>query len=141
MTTPAQVLAAFTIPGPPIPKERPRRAKDGHWYTPPRTVRAEEDVGYQAMAAGLKLEPEMRYGVDIEFHLSTLGRDIDNCAKLVLDGLGRMGKPSGWNDRQVVVLHSRIVAVADGREERTVVRVERLEDAMAIESGGRDGLG
>ncbi len=119
-------MTTFEIPGPPVPKGRPRRAKDGHWYTPARTVRAEEDIACTAMAAGLKLEPEKRYSIEIKFYLSTLGRDIDNLQKLVLDGLGRMGKPNGWNDKQVVRLTARIVTVADGADEHSVVTVETL---------------
>ena len=116
----------ISIPGPPVAKERPRRAPDGHWYTPPRTTRAEEHVGECLLAAGVRLEPEADYTLDITYYLSTRRADIDNLCKLTCDGIGTYGKPDGWNDRQVSSLVVRRVGVHDATEERTEVVIRRV---------------
>ena len=111
----------FEVPGPPVPKQRPRRAPTGHWYTPKRTTDYEEAVAWAAKAANLRLEPGVLCGVRIDFYLSTHQRDVDNMAKSILDGLQRMG--DGWNDNQVRDLHVSVRNVGDGGEERAVVTV------------------
>lgn len=116
----------LTIPGPPVAKGRPRRAPDGHWYTPPRTVRAEEHVGECLLAAGVKLEPEREYQLELTFYLSTRRGDLDNLVKLICDGIGRYGEPDGWNDRQVSSLVVRRVGVRDASEERTEITIWRV---------------
>ncbi len=114
----------FEIPGPPIPKERPRQnTKTGTWYTPTRTQKAEKHVMECAMVAGVRLIPKKPYGLEMYFYLSAHPRDLDNLVKLVMDGLGQLGEHDGWNDRQIVDLYTRIVSVKSAEEERTVVRV------------------
>ncbi len=112
----------FTIPGPPIAKQRPRRAAAGHWYTPRRTVEFEETVAWSAKAAGVKLDPEKRYTLTLRFYLSTFTRDVDNLAKSVLDGLQRMGQE--WDDSQVDNLLIYTHSVRDASQEKTVVEVK-----------------
>ena len=112
----------FEIPGPPVAKERPRQnTKTGTWYTPQRTKDAERHVAECAMVAGVRMEPKKEYSIEIDLHMSAI-RDVDNCAKLVLDGLQGMG--DGWDDRHVRSLLVRRVSVRDGSEEKTVVRIE-----------------
>lgn len=111
----------FTIPGPPVAKQRPRRGPAGNWYTPKRTTDYENVVAWSAKAAGVKLESGVPYGVQIRFYLSSHRKDIDNCAKSVLDGLQRMGQD--WNDSQVIRLDVMKHQVVDGGEEKTVVMV------------------
>ena len=111
----------FEIPGPPVPKGRPRRSPDGHWYTPKRTTDYEEAVAWAAKAARLELVPGVAYGVKIDLYLSTYKRDVDNIAKSLLDGLQRLG--DGWNDNQVRDLQVRSHGVLEAREERAVVTV------------------
>jgi len=114
----------FEIPGPPVPKGRPRRNnKTGNWYTPTRTQDAERHVMECAMAAGVRLEPKKPYGIEMYFFLSARPRDIDNLGKLVMDSLGTLGKNDGWNDRQIVDMYARVVSVKSAQEEKTVVRV------------------
>lgn len=114
----------FEIPGPPVAKERPRRNnKTGTWYTPTKTQDAERHVAQCAMAAGLKLEPGVKYGVELYFYCSAHPRDLDNMVKLVLDGLGQYGKPDGWNDRQVEQMYQLVVSVKSAAEEKTIVRI------------------
>jgi len=118
-------VTEFTIPGPPVPKQRPRRAPDGHWYTPKRTTDYEEQVAWEAKIAGVKLEPGKRYNLEIDFHLSSYARDRDNLIKSIQDGLMRMG--DGWDDRQVWGLMVRTKSVRDASEEKAVVRVMEWE--------------
>jgi crossover junction endodeoxyribonuclease RusA len=115
-------MVTFEIPGRPVPKARPRMTKSGHVYTPEPTTRHEEDVAWMAKDAGVQLVKGKRYNIEVDFHVSSLRGDVDNLAKLLLDGLQR-GYPD-WNDSQVY----RLVAtkVKDGAL-KTVVRIEALE--------------
>lgn len=116
-------MTTFTIPGPPVSKQRPRRSPQGHWYTPAKTREAEAAVAWCAKAAGVELYPRHDYRVTIEMYTSSHRRDLDNAAKLVLDSLNALGE---WDDREVVdlIVHKR--SVRDGADERTVVTVEDL---------------
>jgi len=111
----------FEIPGPPVAKERPRRAPAGHFYTPTKTKQAEQHVAECAMAAGVHMKPKTLYAIEIDFYLSAWRRDMDNCEKLLLDGLQKLG--DGWDDRYLSGKVTRIVSVLDAGEEKTVVRL------------------
>ncbi len=113
----------FTIPGPPVAKQRPRKAPAGHFYTPKRTQDYECAVAWAAKAAGVKLEPKVPYTLDVRFYLSAHRRDLDNCLKSVQDGLQRMG--DGWDDSQIMSLTALKHLVRDASEERTVVTIGR----------------
>jgi Holliday junction resolvase RusA-like endonuclease len=114
------------IPGPPVAKERPRRSAFGHWYTPRRTTEYEEAVAWAAIAAGVRLDPYAAYSVVIELFVADRRKDLDNCAKSILDGLQRMG--DGWDDRQVTSLMVRKRAVESKDDEQAVVRIARRPD-------------
>jgi hypothetical protein len=49
-------MTTFVIPGPPIPKGRPRMARSGHVYTPKRTEEAERRWDEQHEEAKKALE-------------------------------------------------------------------------------------
>jgi crossover junction endodeoxyribonuclease RusA len=96
----------FTIPGKPVPKQRPRvNTKTKTAYTPEKTVEYEKKVGLCALkalreASGKKLEGNVRvmielgeketvvrvFGQSMEPHTKTRG-DLDNYAKSILDGM------------------------------------------------------
>lgn len=79
---------AFTIPGPPIPKGRPRVTKTGVAFTPKRTRDYERHVKFWAMHAmkgGEPTQDDVRMSVKLYFG-DKRRRDIDNAAKAVLDG-------------------------------------------------------
>jgi len=114
-------MAEFTVPGPPVSKQRPRRAPAGHWYTPKKTVDYENLVAQCAMAAGLKLEPKKWYRLEIDLYLSSFRRDRDNICKAIQDGLQRMGQD--WDDSQVHNLMVKTISVKDGSEEKAVIKV------------------
>ena len=49
-------MTRFTVPGPPVPKGRPRLGKGGHVFTPDQTRAYERKVALLALAiAGLSL--------------------------------------------------------------------------------------
>jgi Holliday junction resolvase RusA-like endonuclease len=86
-----------TVPGNPVPKERPRF--NGHAYTPKRTRDAEDWI-----RAHTKRLPFLTGKVVLSlafFRKDAVPCDIDNLTKLVQDALnGR-----AWNDdRQIVTL-------------------------------------
>ena len=113
----------FTIPGPPVSKQRPRRAPAGHFYTPQKTVEYELAVAGYAMAAGVKLQAKTRYALGVDLYLSTFRRDRDNIVKCIQDGLQRLG--DGWDDSQVCDLVVRTVSVRSAAEEKAVVTIEK----------------
>lgn len=43
----------FTVPGPPVGKERPRKGQHGNFYTPPKTKAYEEQIAMFAKAEGV----------------------------------------------------------------------------------------
>jgi len=108
----------FTIPGPPVGKERPRRGAHGGFYTPAKTKAYEEQIGFFAKEAGIQsvltichLDVKWRRNFDGEDELEiTLvqtddmppkgkrGPDGDNVLKCCGDGLQGIGF---HNDSQV----------------------------------------
>lgn len=89
----SSLVAAFTVPGEPRPKERPRVVKKGPriiTYTPLPTREAEKRIGdiFQEEMPGYAPDPDARYGVRLLFaYWSKRKHDIDNMQKLVLDAL------------------------------------------------------
>lgn len=88
---------SFVLDGIPVPKGRPMTGK-GRVYTPERTRAAEEMV---AMLTLSKREAPFEGPVQVllEFRVSQWRGDLDNLAKLVLDGLAK--GDAIRNDRQV----------------------------------------
>jgi len=106
------------IPGAPVPKGRPRKGRNGRFYTPKRTQAAEAAVAWHAHTAGVRFDGPVR--VELDFYG---GRgDADNLAKTVLDGLQKGGLLR--DDRQVMELaihkHPR------DENPRTIVEVSDL---------------
>jgi len=85
-----ETTISFTAEGKPQGKQRARRGKGGHWYTPVETVRYEAAVAYAAMQAKAASNQPMTFGpVEIEvrcFFPDARVRDADNVLKSVLDG-------------------------------------------------------
>lgn len=88
---------SFVLDGTPVPKGRPKAGK-GRVYTPERTRVAEEMV---AMLTLSKREAPFVGDVQvlIEFRVKQWRGDLDNCGKLMLDGIVKGGALQ--NDRQV----------------------------------------
>jgi Holliday junction resolvase RusA-like endonuclease len=113
------VAVAFTVPGKPIPKARPRVVK-GRTYTPETTADYELAVALKAAEAMRGKDP-IATDVAVAFLFERTDRiacDIDNLVKSALDGMssvrpskahmGRNG-PVLRNDAQVVELRARLI--------------------------------
>lgn len=110
-------MISFTIPGRPVPKQRPRVGKNGSIYTPKKCREYEKVVAIYAktvfrqpltgpVALGLKLYFSVRPG------------DLDNYVKAISDGLNRIA----WvDDRQVVKLYASLQI---GQPERAEVIIQ-----------------
>jgi Holliday junction resolvase RusA-like endonuclease len=90
------IPVVFTVPGPPVPKGRPRMTRAGHAYTPARTVAYEKLVRVCATGAMGGRDPiEGRVDVAIDLFMPDRRRaDIDNLAKGILDA----GNGVLWRD-------------------------------------------
>jgi crossover junction endodeoxyribonuclease RusA len=113
------------IPGEPVPKGRPRKARQGHMFTPERTRSFEELVAWHARAHAVRLGAAP-LAVRIElWSTRPLAGDIDNYVKAVLDGLVRGGAME--DDRQVVSL----TVEREVGDPRTVVHLARATQDRA----------
>ncbi len=95
----------LTIPGPPIPKERPR-IRNGRAYTPAKTKAYEQKVAMYARAAGVKtmLDGPIYMSIDLYFP-DRRRRDGDNVVKALLDALNLLAYQ---DDHQVKEVHYRM---------------------------------
>lgn len=135
------VEVRFTVPGRPVPKARPRFGQGGRVFTPAATIAAERAVASAAWQAWpreaafsvrpVEIEAVFRYAVPRSWPkhrrllalsgalAMTSGADVDNLAKVVLDGLN--GGPI-IDDCAVVALAGRKAwAAEDGTD--VVVRI------------------
>jgi len=112
---------SFVVPGSPKPKQRARRGRTGRWFTPKATVAYEAAVGWAAREAGIpQCTGPVRLAVSLWFP-DRRRRDIDNCAKAILDGLTGVA----WgDDSQVAEL--AVTRDVDRHRPRAVVTVESL---------------
>lgn len=124
------MVLTFEVPGPPVPKERARRGRNGRFYTPERTQRYEGTVArsalYEVQRRRVRGEGDWpmdgRYRVSVDLYMpDARRRDADNALKSVLDGLNR----AAWrDDSQVVVIECR--KLIDRDKPRAAVRIEVL---------------
>jgi len=125
------------IPGPPVPKQRPRAAKrkygsaDIYMFTPKKTVDYEKAVRHATVAAmhTWKVEnkrpwpvEKSRFSVNIFLWMAdNRTRDLDNCVKSLTDA---MNKVVYADDRQIDELYA--VRDYDKTNPRAVVVVRVL---------------
>lgn len=109
------MLIAFTIPGPPVPKGRPRFSQ-GRVHTPKKTKDYEKHVQSCANAAllmhagrtGKPWPGQREMDVRCTFHVAGKRRgDIDNLLKAILDGCNGILFD---DDRLVVSVEARILS-------------------------------
>lgn len=102
----------FTVIGKPVPKGRPRVNRNGHAYTPARTLDWEAQVGWAARAAMKGREPLTGpCRVELIFRGAHGSADTDNLAKAVLDGMNTIAY---LDDKQVRKLHCERAQGAPG---------------------------
>jgi Holliday junction resolvase RusA-like endonuclease len=111
----------IVIEGAPVPKARPRSVRPGVFYTPTKTREAEKRIAELVEENGVTFPPEAVLSVWIWFHEKRARADVDNLAKLVLDGLEKGGLFT--NDKQIATLHIERHAVPSEDEAKTVVEV------------------
>lgn len=114
----------FTIPGPPVPKARPRVIA-GHTHTPKRTRVFEQLVHQLAMMAGVRAGAGPVSVTVAAFFPDRRQIDLDNCLKAVVDGL--VGAPVLSGDHWAAVPRMSISGALDAANPRTVVTVEVVE--------------
>jgi len=127
-------ILEFTVPGPPVPKGRPRtvrRARDGRplpkpiTFTPKRTTDYEAHVRTIAWAAVSHVpawRTDAAYRVTATFYRAARRGDADNCIKSVLDSL----QPLLFADDAQVIEQSARLEI-DRERPRAEVRVEMVE--------------
>jgi len=119
------VRLTFTVPGLPQPKQRPRKARSGHFYTPSATRGYETTLRAYALqavrAGGWPLATKAPCAVWLHVYFPDLRRrDLDNTAK-VLDGANGVV----WHDdSQVAEWH--VYKRLDRKRPRLEVAVELL---------------
>lgn len=114
------------VAGDPIPKGRPRRGKNGHTYTPARTIAAEKALAWEFKVACTR-PTALPCCVRLQFRCATYRRcDIDNLTKLVLDS----GNGIVWvDDQQVVELHVELIRGCIEPGTRITVDTVHIADA------------
>ena len=101
-------MTAFTVPGKPVPKGRPRINKaTGAVYTARRTQEYEDTIGNAWIA--LSPRPAALTG-NVSLYVSVYegshAADLDNYVKIVGDALNTLA----WlDDKQVTMIHATIV--------------------------------
>jgi crossover junction endodeoxyribonuclease RusA len=118
-------VLAFVVPGPPVPKERPRFGLRGRVYTPSKTSSYERTVKVHALAAVARASwrraPGARYAVDLVVYFpDARRRDLDNVCKSILDGCNGVVFADDSEVDEVRVL--RAIARAHPRVEVSVRR-------------------
>lgn len=116
-------MIEYTIPGPPVGKERPRVVSGRVAFTPAKTRRYEAAAGLLARAAVARRKEwdvASRYAVTLEVCFpDARRRDLDNVIKSVLDS----GNGVLWDDdSQVVEIHAR--SSVDRINPRVEVKIE-----------------
>jgi len=116
-------VTTFTVPGHPVPKGRPRLARNGHVYTPLRTREYEYLAGWCALRSGLALERGRAYRIEVECRFADRRRrDGDNLLKAIVDGIS--APFTDFDDCQFVSKTVTKTHVETAAEECAVVRVE-----------------
>lgn len=112
----------LTIPGRPVPKDRPRlglRGRKAYVYTPAKTKEYEKLVGWVAKCNGCKPAGEP-VAVVLDIYVRRR-MDVDNVAKSILDGLTGVAYE---DDDQVVELVVRKHKVKRKEEERVEIEIK-----------------
>lgn len=118
-------MIRVTVPGRPVPKERPRlemRGRKAIIYTPERTRDYEKTVGWHAQAVVRGDAMDCPVAVSIRLYLHGKRRiDVDNCAKSILDGMKGVVYV---DDNQVVDLRVRKLIEKNRKNQRAEIEIQ-----------------
>jgi len=118
----------FSIPGDPVPCQRPRVGRGGTVYTPRETQVYEQHVSSMAYLAAYRerwtrCDPKTPISVQLEISRSKSKRgDIDNIAKSILDGITK--SQAVWADDRDVMELSCSIATSNSPGVRVVIEVQ-----------------
>lgn len=125
-----RLLVAFTVPGIPVPKGRPRLGRSGNTYTPRETTEHEGLVAllFRSNAARLRLPVPLARGINVRLEITAYvpddkTRDWDNIGKLVSDALNKVAYA---DDKQVK--QGEVTMRFDKERPRTEVALYLLEE-------------
>ncbi len=113
-------MVTMTIPGRPVPKQRPRVGRNGNIYTPKKCRDYEKEVARLAREV-FKKPYEGPVSLQVRVYLATPGGDLDNYVKSISDGLNGVA----WRDDSQVTSIKAKLYVRPGESERAEVIVRR----------------
>ncbi|HPU35322.1 MAG TPA: RusA family crossover junction endodeoxyribonuclease [Bacillota bacterium] len=113
------MAAYFTIPGRPVPKQRPRAGKNGNIYTPKNCREYEKAVGRAAREVFVN-PYDGPVELQVKIYLASKGGDLDNYIKAISDGLNGIA----WRDDSQVSRIKADLVVHKGVTERAEVLVK-----------------
>ncbi|MGQ9556899.1 MAG: RusA family crossover junction endodeoxyribonuclease [Desulfurispora sp.] len=116
----------ITVPGRPVPKQRPRLGRNGYVYTPERSHDYEKHIHWLARKY-CRRPCRGPVSLSLTVYLASPGGDLDNYVKAVCDGLNRAAYV---DDRQVRHIQASLV-IAPDVEERAEIILECEEEEYA----------
>ncbi len=114
-------MVFFTIPGRPVPKQRPRMGKKGNIYTPKKCREYESAVGWTARKV-FKNPYDGPVSLQVRIYLAEAGGDLDNYVKSIQDGLNGIA----WRDDRQITRLKASKTIRPGKTERAEVVIQRL---------------
>lgn len=113
-------MVSFTVPGRPVPKQRPRLGKNKNVYTPVKCRDYEKTVGRAAKKVFVN-PYDGPVGLAVRIYLAKEGGDLDNYIKSISDGLNGVA----WRDDSQVTRIKADLIIQDGVTERAELSIER----------------
>lgn len=115
------MAAYFTVPGRPVPKQRPRAGNNGKLYTPKPTREYEKAVGWAAKQVFVN-PYDGPIELILKIYLMARAGDLDNYIKSICDGLNGIA----WRDDSQVTRIRADLVVYKKALERAEVQVKAI---------------
>ena len=116
------MAAGFTVPGRPVPKQRPRAGKNGNLYTPKATREYEKAVGWAARQV-FSNPYDGPIELILKIYIMARAGDLDNYIKSICDGLNGIA----WQDDSQVTRIRADLVIHKKAMERAEVLVRTLK--------------